>query len=1006
MAVEKRSVSDEASHSQRRACNAGKALKFTAITLAAIGFRASLELLRAPIAQPGVPALDFTHLSDHCAHVKPIPVESYISRQDELAKVLHDLSALAYIAEPGANAAYYANISSSAWGLSERPLLLILTPYIDNSTVKGNISVLTPKFEATRARLLPIPSDEEIAYPEWPEDADPYKVAVAAIPALQQGGPIYVDGSMRLFVSEGIQNAAPASAVVAAPVEVRELRERKSADELEIMKCVNEARTVYPSLRFAPLKFDPQVTVLAIRAARKAMHIGMRESEARSLVESALRASGLKDAFALTLFGPNAALPHGSGTDRVLQQSDFILVDCGGSLYGYRSDVTRTFALEASAISTDHLELWDLVFNAQTAAINTAKNGTVAKDVDKAARHVIGEEGFEFYFTHRLGHGIGLEVHESPYLRGGSEDIILTGMTFSDEPGVYIEGDVGVRLEDCFYIDDTGKAVFLTDGVGGQAEVCRPVSLQEVAQHSSVGSCWVIIRNKVYDVTNFLPEHPGGSQIILKYAGRDATDAFEPIHAPDVLERYLPRSNRLGEVDSAAVSQIRNARESKGKTEDEVRMEQEHATKPPLNRILNLQEMENVARRVLSKKALAYYSSASDDEISYQENARAFSQFFFLPRVLRPLSTTDPSTTILGFKSSIPVFVSAAGLAKLGHPLGEANITRGAGHTGIIQMVSSSPSLSYAQIAESRISPDQPLFFQLYKHKDDAQAERRVREVERLGYKAIFLTVDAVHLGNRERDIRAGWELDDMERMATNGVQKDDIPKKELPRKQEDLDLELEELDLTGTAGALIAKDDTDMTWEVTIPWLRGITKLPIGVKGIQCVEDAVLAAEAGVDAILLSNHGGEFFSIILLSLLADQSTSGRQLEYALPPIDVLYKLRRQRPEVFDKLEVYVDGGVKRGTDVVKALCLGARSVGLGRPFLYAQSAYGAAGVARAVRILEREIISCMRQLGVRKIEELVPKMVCASQCGESGFPANKIQAIALSPLEAGERDV
>jgi len=143
-----------------------------------------------------------------------------------------------------------------------------------------------------------------------------------------------------------------------------------------------------------------------------------------------------------------------------------------------------------------------------------------------------------------------------------------------------------------------------------------------------------------------------------------------------------------------------------------------------------------------------------------------------------------------------------------------------------------------------------------------------------------------------------------------------------------------------------------------TIPWLRRTTKLPIVIKGIQCVEDAVLAVESGVDGILISNHGG------------------RQLDYSMPSIEVLYRLRKSRPDVFDKLEVYVDGGVRRGSDVVKALCLGAKAVGLGRPFLYAQSAYGEEGVSKLIEILEREIVLAMRLLGATNIRELVPEMV------------------------------
>jgi len=308
---------------------------------------------------------------------------------------------------------------------------------------------------------------------------------------------------------------------------------------------------------------------------------------------------------------------------------------------------------------------------------------------------------------------------------------------------------------------------------------------------------------------------------------------------------------------------------------------------------------------------------------------------------MRAASHCDPSTTILGFRSSIPVFVSGAALAKLGHPLGEINITLGASETSLIQMVSSNASLSPSDIM-SAASPSQTLFFQLYK-KDEGRALNLIREIETLGYKAIFLTVDAIVYGNRERDIKAPWLEEDMEREGQEGSAGQ---------------IDNGEVNMAGTAGAMVQNDDRDMTWEKTIPWLRSVTKLPIVIKGVQCVEDAVLAAEAGVDGILLSNHGG------------------RQLEYSLPPIEVLYRLRRQRPDIFGKLEVYIDGGITRGTAVLKALCLGATAVGLGRPFLYAQSAYGAAGVVKIVRILEREIVTAMRLLGASNVKDLRPEMI------------------------------
>ncbi|KIJ68308.1 hypothetical protein HYDPIDRAFT_106483 [Hydnomerulius pinastri MD-312] len=469
-------------------------------------------------------------------------------------------------------------------------------------------------------------------------------------------------------------------------------------------------------------------------------------------------------------------------------------------------------------------------------------------------------------------------------------------------------------------------------------------TLAQVAEHKTTGSCWVIIRNKVYDVTDFLFDHPGGPQVILGFGGQDATAAYVPIHPSDALDKNIAPEKHLGELDAASIRELREAKKNKVITRDEMRVEEAVINKPPLSRIINVQDMEDTAKKLLPYKAMAYYASAADDSITHIENARAFSRFFFHARVMRTVSGCDTSTTMLGYKTSIPVYISGSALARLGHPLGEANLTRGAYKTGILQMVSTNASLSYGQIAAARGSPDQPIFFQLYKHKNDETAAKRIREVEALGYKAIFLTVDALVPSNRELDTRAPHYLEDFE---NNGV---------TPRSNNDA--EEGETGILGTAGGLIINNDVDMTWERTIPWIRSVTKLPIVIKGIQCVADAVLAAEAGCEGIVLSNHGG------------------RQLEYSLPPMEVLYKLRKERPDVFAKTGVYIDGGIRRGTDVLKALCLGAKTVGLGRAFLYAQSAYGEAGVVHVVRMLQREIKFGMESIGVRSIDQLVPEMV------------------------------
>ncbi|KAF8919337.1 Creatinase/aminopeptidase [Mucidula mucida] len=429
------------------------------LVLAAVAFLVNIgDLSRRRNTETAPPSssldLDFPEIKGYCSNTLPIAASEFHQRQSSLAKVLHSLNASAYIAEPGASAAFYGNLSTSNWWLSERPLLLIVTPESTSGEVAPKVSVLTPKFETTRAKMLPIPFNGTVEYTEWREEVNPYERVAPMISSTS--GTIFVDGTIRHFIVDGLQKAFPLATIVTAPLEIRQLRERKSEAELGLMKCANEA------------------TLLSIREVRKKLFIGIRESQARKMIAAALKSTGLSDGECLTLFGENAALPHGSGTDRALGVSDFALFDCTASLHGYGSDVTRTVALDVSKIPLVHRAIWNHVHGAQNTAFQTAKAGAVAKEVDRAARLYLSLSGNDKYFTHRLGHGIGLEVHEDPYLNGGSETILQTGHAFSDEPGVYIEGKVGVRLEDCFYIAEDGKAVYLTAGVGGAAE--SPVS--------------------------------------------------------------------------------------------------------------------------------------------------------------------------------------------------------------------------------------------------------------------------------------------------------------------------------------------------------------------------------------------------------------------------------------------------------------------------------------------------------------------------------------------------
>ncbi|KAJ7702316.1 peptidase M24, structural domain-containing protein [Mycena rosella] len=389
---------------------------------------------------------EFPVLAKHCEHLGPITAAEFRTRQNSLAKILTNLNASAYIAEPGASSLFYGNISNSDWRLSERPLLLIITPQQIGGEVEAKVSVLTPVFEAPRAKMLPI-SSEDVTFIEWAEESNPYEHVMSILP--DAPGSVFVDGYIRNFIVDGLREAQPHATVSSAPYEIKRLRERKSPAEIELLQCVNEA------------------TVLSIRAVHEKLYHGIRESQASAMIAATLTSAGLKDGGCLTLFGENAALPHGSGTDRALGKADFALFDCTASLHSYQSDVTRTVAIPGSEIPSEHLDLWQDVRSAQSAAIRTAHEGVVAAEVDRAARASLNNSQ---YFTHRLGHGIGLEVHEDPYLNGGSKTVLETGHAFSDEPGIYIEGKIGVRLEDCFYIQEDGSSVFLTAGVGGQAK--------------------------------------------------------------------------------------------------------------------------------------------------------------------------------------------------------------------------------------------------------------------------------------------------------------------------------------------------------------------------------------------------------------------------------------------------------------------------------------------------------------------------------------------------------
>ncbi|KAK8925006.1 Cytochrome b2, mitochondrial [Metarhizium anisopliae] len=357
----------------------------------------------------------------------------------------------------------------------------------------------------------------------------------------------------------------------------------------------------------------------------------------------------------------------------------------------------------------------------------------------------------------------------------------------------------------------------------------------EVAKHNTPESCWVVLYGNVYDVTDFLTSHPGGSRIILKLAGQDATEDYDPIHPPGTLEENLKPEAKLGQINPETLPEPESTPETEMPSDD---------YRPPLESLLNLDEIEQEATKRISKKAWAYYFSASDDLITKTFNNSVYRDILLRPRMLVDCTECDLSTTLLGNKVGVPFFVAPAAMARLAHPDGEHGIAKAAARFNALQVISNNASMTPEQIVDG--APSEQMF---------------------------------------------GWQI----------------------------------YLFFGTA--------CDLTWKTTLPWLAQHTDLPIVLKGIQTHEDAYLAAQHApqVKAIILSNHGG------------------RAMDTAPPAVHTLLEIRKYCPEIFSKIEVWVDGGIRRGTDVVKALCLGAKAVGLGRAALFGLGAGGQAGVERTL---------------------------------------------------------
>lgn len=443
------------------------------------------------------------------------------------------------------------------------------------------------------------------------------------------------------------------------------------------------------------------------------------------------------------------------------------------------------------------------------------------------------------------------------------------------------------------------------------------ISASELRKHNTVHDCWIALNGEVYDVTAFLQMHPGGVARLMEVAGGDATEKFYQIHSDSVFEKMKNNLIYIGKLKGSI---------DKTYTDEELRIIEMKQKIPPLSTVFSLSDFENVAKHVLPKSTFMYYATGSSDEFSIRENHYAYGRVFFKPKMMQDRTgDLDLSTEFLGTKVDLPFYITAFAGSKLAHPLGEMNLQAASYAANVMHMVPKMNSYSIDEFFEV-VPDDQNHWYQYHfdTQEEIDNIEQLVKKVEKMpSVKGFFFNVDLDDIGNREKDSR---------QRAAETVEPDVLNK-------------------------LVPADFGEhpyMSWKI-IDRILATTDLPVGLKGVQRGEDVVIAAEKGIKAVVLSNHGG------------------RQLDFSRPPLEVLAEARAMLKEknLEDNIEIYIDGGVRRGSDIIKALCLGAKGVGLGRPFLYAMAGYGEEGVSKLVSILQLEIQNNMRLLGVRKIDDL-----------------------------------
>jgi Xaa-Pro aminopeptidase len=391
------------------------------------------------LTSKGLETCAWDSLQNHVSllNVPPTTREEFLDRQAILAAALEETGVDAFIAEPSASSTYYANISAS-YDLSERPFLMVLSKH-------AQFSYLAPKFELGRIAGLSMVYEEKRVI-EWKEEESPYEVLKR-----ETGfGKVMLDEHVRFMIAAGLKEAGVE--VVPMSRAIQSLRAVKSEAELAILKGIN------------------WFTLQLVRSLQKCIKIGMSQDSIRTAAHRLFTRAGVGKGFwAIVLFGEQAASPHGGSSGKTLKDGEFVLIDIGSALHEYGSDVTRTILPPKSKVSKELMDIWHTVHAAQGAAIELMKPNETCSVVDTASRNVITEKGFGEFFTHRLGHGLGLEMHEHPYLNGANDESLKVGEVVTNEPGIYVTNEqakkmskdvgFGVRIEDAVLVTEDGGVV-------------------------------------------------------------------------------------------------------------------------------------------------------------------------------------------------------------------------------------------------------------------------------------------------------------------------------------------------------------------------------------------------------------------------------------------------------------------------------------------------------------------------------------------------------------------